>query len=144
LTPRGLIPSFSIYGPRRIFISCKELLHANVDFYFADFYCTSWATDVERIHSLLIVAVEEGDPQAKFISKHLLKLDMQDNPFFRLAGKETYLVCTRYHLWIEILWVGRAVSITGRDRTTVNHDPEEAATKSVAHNRTCSLCNLLA
>ena len=71
------IPDISPFGDTRIKIPIRKLLQPETKFYFADFYCIS------DKHYVTIVATRPNSLADKFCEKYLLKLSLENNPFFK-------------------------------------------------------------
>ena len=63
----GDIPNVSPFGDTHIIIPIEKLLHANMNLYFADFYCNN----TKQLHYVTLVATRLNSVADRFCNKHL-------------------------------------------------------------------------
>lgn len=130
LTPSGTYFPWSVNGDSCFTIAADRLLHpGRVTLFFANFCCLS-RSEVpkdKRSHDITLVAVpksliEEGTDSALNEVLPLLAPLPPDNPFLWVEHNSgtnrraySYYVNMQRYLWVNVLWVGEAISVDRRD-----------------------------
>ena len=97
----GRPPFASPFGSQRLNIPASVLINYGVSMYFADYYC------LYRAHYVTLVLAKKGSRADGFCKKNLLQLNLNNNPFLRIAkgyyGKITVNI-TMGGLWVEVFY----------------------------------------
>ncbi len=94
-------PYFSYFGDKRLFIPAEELIKDDCRLYFSDFYCHN------KVHYAAIVVTRGGSEEDLFCKEWLLKLDLQNNPFFTVRGAgslKTFTLVSVEQFHVEFLY----------------------------------------
>ena len=140
------MPDESPFGNTRIFLPIEKLIQPDIMIYFADFWCHN------KVHYITLVATKRNSQSDNFCKRHLLKLNMGNNPFFcknsstnyRYSVIEPAFYCCREPR-VEILFTEdinlsqnyiqwqRNVRLIGRGSSTPGGIPKQES---------CKTCNL--
>ncbi|ESO83853.1 hypothetical protein LOTGIDRAFT_168898 [Lottia gigantea] len=133
----GDLPMSSYFGDYRIMIF-PEYLVDGCHLYFADFFCMS------RIHWVTLVLTKAGSKEDDFCQNRLVKLDIENNPFFYKVGA-SYKVTS---LDVEILYTEdinlneMRLKMGFQEKTTPTCGKGRSTPGGRPKNTSCSSCNL--
>jgi len=141
----GIPPRYSYFGPVRLKVSAKELLHMALNLYFADFYCMQGS-----VHQVTLVMTKPGSESDYFCRAKLLPLSVTDrwnNPFLFRKGADLF-TSNKKKLEVELLFTEDidVFHLTSLDVACLSY----CETKGRGHSRPegipknpkCHICNL--
>lgn len=128
---------YSAFGPVRICVQAEEMLRKTPNLYFVDYYCMRGMN-----HYITLVMTRPGSTADLFCEPRLLKLDINDNPFFFRDNYGQLQVSRGNHLQIELLFT-EDLDIRRYQRTCTPIVGKGSSTKGgIPKNPSCHQCNL--
>ena len=143
----GMPLQTSGFGPQRLTVPAELLLNDSVNIYFADFYCLSDRLPGHITHYVTVVLAKVGSKVDLFCEEKLLRLDIENNPFFKIDADGIIYVAQNpdKRAWVEVLYTENVdipdLLAKGADFSCVA-STGTSTPGGVPEDRYCQICNI--
>ena len=129
----SFLPSYFIFGNKRVIVPAHLILNSDSRLYFCDFWCH------RSQHYTTVVVTRSGTKEDDFCQDYLLELEKSNNSYLELRGDNVYI---NQNIWVEILFTDKLDLKTDGIDWDTGINRVQSRINGMEKKKFCSTCSL--